>query len=557
MKHPLYTRPRFATVRELVEYLDTAYGARIAYTYRVDPHDKETQVRSFARLAADVRAIAEALHARGIPSAPSALIGRLSYGWVCIYLALLSAGGTVVPLDPDWGEEELAATAAAADCKTLFCSDDILEKAIGIERVVSMDSEKAALSLDSLAAEGQRLREGGADAYGKTRIRPDELSLLVFTSGTTGKGKGVMLTQTAILTNITSGLQLVDAGDRTIGLLPPHHTFGSTVGILGNLLLGANMYISSGTRYLVREMKEHRPTHLILVPLYLETFYRRIKAAIRESGRESMFGALSRVSDLLARLGIDARKRLFASVRATFGGELSLVVSGGAPLSEEIAAAFVSLGIRVLNGYGITECAPLISVNRPAVQKKGSVGMVIPTAQVRIKDADENGEGEICVKGPSVMLGYYKDPEATEAAFDENGYFRTGDIGRLDADGWVYVTGRVKNLIILSNGKNVYPEEIETALCAVPGVIDVVVYEGVSRRGEETGVIACEIYPDSDFLQKNGIEDKQAYFKQFITEYNRTAVPYKKVGVLKVRETEFPKNTLRKITRFTIDRTVE
>ena len=557
MKHPLYDRPRFATVRELVEYLDKTYGARTAYTFRNDPHDKETQIRSFARLVGDVRAIAEGLHARGIPSAPSALIGRLSYGWVCTYLALLAAGGTVVPLDPDWSAEELAATAAAAECKTLFCSDDILEKAIGIERTVSIDSARGALSLDMLAAEGAALRAEGSDAYGQTRVNPDALSLFVFTSGTTGKGKGVMLTQTAILSNITAGLQLVDAGDRTIGLLPPHHTFGSTVGILGNLLLGADLYISSGTRYLVREMKEHRPTHLILVPLYLETFYRRIKAAIRESGRESMFATLSRVSDVLARLGLDVRKRLFASVRATFGGALSLVISGGAPLSEEIAATFVSLGITVLNGYGITECAPLISVNRPTVQKKGSAGMPIPTVQVRIRDADESGEGEICVKGPSVMLGYYKDADATEAAFDENGYFRTGDIGRLDADGWVYITGRVKNLIILSNGKNVYPEEIETALSAVPGVIDVVVYEGVSRRGEDTGVIACEIYPDSEFLTKNGIEDKQAYFKQFITEYNRTAVPYKKVGVLKVRETEFPKNTLRKITRFAIDRTVE
>ncbi len=557
MKHPLYARPRFATMRELVEYLDTTYGARTAYTFRYDPHDSEVQVRSYARLCADVRCIAEAVLARGITKAPSALVGRLSYGWVCTYLALLSAGATVVPLDPDWNAEDLATTAAAAACQTLFCSDDILEKDLGIGTVISIDSEKGACSLDALAAEGWALRDGGAAAYETTRVDPDALSLLVYTSGTTGKGKGVMLSQTAILTDITSGLRLVDAGERTIGLLPPHHTFGSTVGILGNLLLGVNMYISSGVRYLVREMKEHRPTHLILVPLYLETFYRRIKAAIRESGREPMFNTLTKVSETLAKLGIDARKALFRSVRTTFGGELSLVISGGAPLSEEIAATFTALGIKVLNGYGITECAPLISVNRPAIRKKGSVGMPIPDIHVKIKNPDENGEGEICVKGPTVMQGYYKDAAATEAAFDENGYFCTGDIGKTDADGWVYITGRVKNLIILSNGKNVYPEEIETALAAVPGVVEVVVYEGVSRRGGETGVIVAEIYPDSDFLAKNKIEDKQTYFKQFITEYNRTAVPYKKVGVLKVRETEFPKNTLRKITRFSIDKTID
>lgn len=557
MKHPLYDRPRFATVRELIEYLDTTYAASTAYTYRCDPHDKEVQLRSYTRLCADVRALAESVIARGIADAPSAIIGPLSYGWICTYLALLSAGATVVPLDPDWEEGDLAATAAKAGCRTLFGSDGILEKSISIRTVVSIDSPDGALSLDTLIAEGTALRKGGSAAYESRRIDPDALSLLVFTSGTTGKGKGVMLSQTAILTDITSGLRLVTAGARTIGLLPPHHTFGSTVCILGNLLLGTNTYISSGTRYLVREMKEHRPTHLILVPLYLETFYRRIQSAIRDSGKAPMFSVLTKVSEALTKIGIDARKSLFKSVRATFGGELSLVISGGAPLSEEIAATFTALGITVLNGYGITECAPLISVNRNTEQRKGSVGLPIPAVQVKIKSPDENGEGEIAVKGPTVMQGYYEDETATTEAFDENGYFLTGDIGKIDKDGFVYVTGRVKNLIILSNGKNVYPEEIETALAAVPGVLDVVVYEGVSRSGDGTGVIVAEIYPDKDHLEKKNVTDRQAYFKDYITAYNRTAVPYKKVGVVKVRDTEFPKNTLRKITRFAIDKTVE
>ena len=435
-------------------------------------------------------------------------------------------------------------------------AEEIAEKT-NAKTVVTIDFAESSITLDMLREEGEKAIEDGSVAYENARISPDAMSLLVFTSGTTGQGKGVMLSQTAILSDISNGLRILTAGKRTVGVLPPHHTFGSTINILGNLLLGVDMYISSGIRYIPKELKEHKPEHLIVVPLYLETFYRRILSGIKDSGREKVFGALTKLSDILARAGIDVKRALFKSVRASFGGELSLVVSGGAPLSSEIANTFESLGITVLNGYGITECAPLLSVNLNKYRKSGSVGMPIPSVKIKIKDADENGEGEICAKGPNVMLGYYKDEEATRAVIDADGYFCTGDIGKLDEDGWIYITGRAKNLIILSNGKNVYPEEIEVELSAIPGVIDVVVYEGISKRGGEHNAIVAEIYPDYDFLKKNGIEDKQEYFRKFITEFNRNAVAYKKIGILRVRETEFPKNTLRKITRFKIDKTID
>ncbi|MBQ5390656.1 MAG: AMP-binding protein, partial [Clostridia bacterium] len=355
-----------------------------------------------------------------------------------------------------------------------------------------------------------------------------------------------------------AGLQLISLNtDKTIGLLPPHHTFGSTINILGNLLYGVNMYISSGVRYVPNELKEQKPGHIVLVPLYLETFYRKIMAAVKESGKEQAFNALMQISGALSKVGVDVRRNLFKGPRAAFGGEIKLVVSGGAPLSPEIANTFEALGIRVINGYGITECAPLLSANRNNQVKTGSVGKIIPNGRIKIKDPNENGEGEICAKGPNVMLGYYKDPEATAEVFDEDGYFRTGDIGKKDEDNWLYITGRIKNLIILSNGKNVYPEEIETELASVPGVLDVVVYEGISKRGGEHNAIVAEIYPDPDFIKKNNITDKAAYFRPFITDFNRTAVAYKKISVLKVRETEFPKNTLRKIKRFQIDKTID
>ena len=258
-----------------------------------------------------------------------------------------------------------------------------------------------------------------------------------------------MLSQTAIVSDITSGLSLIEGYSKTIGVLPPHHTFGSTVCILGNLIIGAEMYISSGLRYIMRELKEERPEHLIMVPLYLETFRRKILDTARDSGKEKALGQLFNISAKMKKAGIDMRRRLFSSILAFFGGKLKLVICGGAPLSPTVVDFFEGMGIRVLNGYGITECAPLISVNRNRQTKEGSVGRIIPIDRVKIKDPDEHGDGEICVKGPNVMLGYYNDPAATSAAFDNDGYFLTGDYGHVDSEGWLYITGRLKNLIIL------------------------------------------------------------------------------------------------------------
>ena len=238
-----------------------------------------------------------------------------------------------------------------------------------------------------------------------------------------------------------------------------------------------------------------------------------------------------------------------------------MIISGGAPLTQEMADLFDGLGVKVLNGYGITECAPILAVNHNNYIVPKSVGPVLPIVECRIADADDSGEGEIQVKGPNVMLGYYKNDEANAEAFTEDGSFRTGDAGRMEitkeGDRILYITGRFKNIIILSNGKNVYPEEIEDALSATPGLVDIVVYEGKSRRGIAFNTIVCEIYPDKAFLEEKGITDPHAYFQKFVNEYNKTAVPYKKIGLLKVREEEFPKNTLRKILRRKMDMTID
>ena len=322
-------------------------------------------------------------------------------------------------------------------------------------------------------------------------------------------------------------------------------------------MIGAEIYISSGLRYISNELKEQQPEHLILVPLYLETFYRKMQAGIKAQGKERLVKFMMGMSNALRKIGIDLRKKMFGSLRAALGGKVKMIISGGAPINSDIIKFFDGIGISTLNGYGITECAPIISVNHSRRQIPGTVGFPLDIDTVRIADPNEAGEGEICVKGSNVMIGYFKDEAATAEAFTEDGFFKTGDYGKITKEGAIAITGRKKNLIILSNGKNVYPEEIETEFASIPGVIDTIVYEGQSKRGMEHNAIVCEIYPDKEYFEKNGIGDVKAYLQGFVDTYNRTAVPYKKIGVLKIRDEEFPKNTLRKILRFKLDMTID
>ena len=263
-----------------------------------------------------------------------------------------------------------------------------------------------------------------------------------------------------------------------------------------------------------------------------------------------------KLCNVLRKCGIDLRRKLFKNVLDSFGGGLEMIICGGASLNQDIIDTFDAIGITILNGYGITECSPLISCNRNKLQKKGSVGTPIIGELVKIKDPDENGEGEICVKGPNVMLGYYNNPEATKEAFDEEGYFRTGDFGKLDEEGWIYITGRLKNLIILSNGKNVYPEEIETELSRIYGVNECIVYAGESKSKQKE-VIVAEIYPDFEGLKAKGIQDIKIYFENEVKVVNNRMAPYKAIKMIRVRNEEFKKNTSKKILRFDIDKNID
>ena len=561
MKKPIHEKKEYLTVREAVEDMGELYSSRVAYAFRIKASDKEVKKKTYTELRDDVRALTTEFIARGVTGKHVALVGKLSYHWILVYYATLSAGGVLVPLDKEWLEKDLADTGAKAEVSFVFCDGDVIAKgraiaeAAGAEEPIALEYGEG--TIDELVELGRAKFNVDSSAYYNAPIDVNALALLVFTSGTTGKGKGVMLSQKNILSDIAAPLQYIDFSFKSVGVLPPHHTFGSTVNILGHNCIGCEIYISSGIRYVQKELKEQKPGHLVLVPLYLETFYRKIMANIKDQGKEKLIAKMIKLSNFLRKFGIDLRRKLFKAVLDAFGGEVRMVVCGGAPINQDILTFFDGIGIEILNGYGITECGPIIACNHSHDVIPGSVGPACDVNEVIIHDPNEDGEGEIWARGTNVMLGYFKDEEATKDALTEDGYFRTGDYGKLGKNGEIYITGRKKNLIILSNGKNVYPEEIESEFIAVPGVIDIIVYEGQSKRGLMYNTIVAEVYPDQDYITKNNIEDIHAHLKKYVDEYNLRAVPYKKIGLLKVRTEEFPKNTLRKIMRFKIDMTIE
>ena len=564
MNKDMIHEPRyFDNVRALVEWGAEEYGNDAVYSFRPNPR-ADIVKKTFIEFREDVRALASEFLAMGCAGRHCVIIGKLSYEWALTYYAMLSIGGVLIPLDRDWQAEDLAATVERAEAQFLFCDADLKEKAAVIEGKVSFATPTVYLggkdddvTIASLTEKGRSKFAADPNAYFNAPIDPHVMALLVFTSGTTGKGKGVMLSQSAILSDLSSVIPYMDFGKKTVGVLPPHHTFGSSVMLIGHMMIGSEIYISGGLRYVAKELKEQEPEHLVIVPLYLETFYRRIMANLKEKKKEKLVARMIKVSNALLKIGIDIRAKLFGEIRAAFGGKVKMIISGGAPINPEILNFFEAIGISTLNGYGITECAPIIAVNRSKNPVRGSVGHVLDIDTVKIDHPNEDGEGEIWVTGPNVMLGYFKDEAATKDAIDEEGYFKTGDYGKLDKNNVLYITGRKKNLIILSNGKNVYPEEIENELVATPGVIDIIVYEGQSKRGMEHNAIVAEVYPDMEYIQKNNITDIKAHLQKYVDDYNRNAVPYKKIGVLKVRDTEFPKNTLRKIMRFKLDMSID
>ena len=404
IKYLLYETTVFENFRIMVENVAAKYPDRIAYSYKKDPHDTKTVDVTFKETRDYVRNMGTELISLGCTDKKVAIVGETSYNWICSYFSLIAIGAIVVPIDKDMTLEELTGILNFAECEYIVYSTSVEEKIMKIgdsaptlKNYICMGEPKmeSALRLSDLVEKGKEKFENGDNSYYDYEIDPDRLATIVFTSGTTGKGKGVMLSQKNIVLDMTLGMYNFAITPKTMNVLPPHHTYGSTVNFVGHFAQGSTIYISSGLRYIMEEMQEQKPSHLVLVPLFVETMHRKIWQTAEKSGKAGMLRLLIKVSNILRKLGIDLRRKLFRSIHDIFGGKLEFIICGGAALNQDIIDTFDAIGITILNGYGITECSPLVSCNRNKYQKKGSVGIPIVGEQIKIKDPDENGEGEI------------------------------------------------------------------------------------------------------------------------------------------------------------------
>ncbi len=528
-------RAKLKDLRELVSYGMDTYGGKKAFWYR---KGDDLVCISFRKLYKDVTALGEyILNAKVENGARIAVLGENSYAWIVTYLAVVNTGNVIVPIDKELKPAEVAVLLADS-CPSIFvyshakekCVRAMQEDGLSIDKMICMDD------FDAILKEGADLRRGGSRLYESVCLDRDAMCAIIYTSGTTGDPKGVMLSQKNLAQDAYRSMSCMYIPDGTMAILPLNHTFGFMASVICQLWMGNSIFINNSLKTVLKDIQTAKPGHISVVPLFIENFYKNIWKAAEKSGKAKLLRRLIAVSNALRKVGIDLRRTFFRSVIDQFGGNLSMLITGGAPISDQYMKGFEDLGITIINGYGITECSPIVALNRNNNIRCGTVGAPIPGVSVKIDNPDSEGEGEICVKGDIVMLGYYHKEEETKNVL-KDGWFRTGDIGKIK-DGLLCITGRKKNLIILDNGKNVYPEEIETLLSFIENVTEVVVY-----REKET--IVAEIYSDAE----GDMAAIRAQIENAVKEVNQGLAGYKQVKKVKFRETEFEKTTTKKIKR--------
>ena len=488
--------------------------------------------KTYTEFRSDIDALGTYFYYNGLKNAKIAVIGENSYKWILTYFATVIGGNVIVPVDRDLTSDAIINVINDSGAKALIYTDtykkviDDIKAKTGVKPIHVNE-------FDDMLSEGRELINKGKDKYLKVEINEDEMSTLIYTSGTTGTPKGVMLSQRNIVSNARNVIEYEEITGTSMLVLPIHHTFGFTASVVAVMLFGQPIAINTSLRTFLSELSVFKPQSVFVVPMFIEAIYKKIWKTIGQKKMTAVFKGLIKTSNGLRKLGIDKRKKMFKMVTDSFGGNLDFLISGGAPLDPTYCDFFESIGITLVNGYGITECSPIVAVNPIYDNRIGSVGLVIPETQVKIINKDENGNGEICVAGSGVMLGYYKNKEATDDAFEDM-WFKTGDLGHVDDDNFLYVSGRKKNLIILANGKNIYPEEIEELIMRIPEVIETVVYS-------ENDVITAEVYTENEEAVKTAIRN-----------LNKSLPIYKHIKNIKFRQTEFEKTTTKKIKRNTV-----
>lgn len=530
-------RPYLEDLKELIEYVGENYNDKTSIHYN---EDDEYKVVTFADLRADVEGLEGYLFKNGIKGGKRvALLGENSYEWIVGYFATVNCGNIVVPIDKELKVNEIANLLNDSESVILFYSkakEKIAEELKALcpatEKFVCFDEFKTVL------AEGKEFVKEDDECL-KVEINREEMCAIIYTSGTTGDPKGVMLSHKNLAACAYHAMSCMIIPEGTVAILPLNHTFGFMASVLCQIWMGYPIFINNSLKTIMKDIQTAKPGHISMVPLFVENFYKNIWKAVDKQGKTKALKALIKTSNALRAVGIDMRKKFFKSIIDNFGGNLEMIISGGAPISDMYMKGFDDLGVTIINGYGITECSPIVALNRNNNIKFGTVGNVVPTMKVKIENPDEDGEGEIWVKGDIVMLGYYKKPEET-AKVMKDGWFNTGDIGKLE-DGFLSITGRKKNLIILDNGKNVYPEELETLISYIENVTEVVVYQ-------EDAMIVAEIYT----AVEENVDEVKAKIKADVLEMNKGLAGYKQIKKIKFRNVEFEKTTTKKIKRSTI-----
>lgn len=538
------------TIRDIINNSSNKYKDKIAIR---EKKNKKIVSYTYGQLRDDVYALGTKLIDMGLKDKHIAIVGENSYNWIVSYLAIITGVGVAVPLDKELDSEQISKLLEKGDASAVLFSkgflssiDEIIENS-KLEFAACLNDTDKYTDVQTLINEGRQLINEGSTVYEDSIVNVNELNVIMFTSGTTGFNKGVMISQNNLLVNIEVACKAFGIYHKTVAVLPFHHIYENVCGMIAPITVGMTLFINDSLKYLSKDLKLAQPELEIMVPLFLETMEKSIRAQLKRMNLEKTFENSIKFSNFLLKFGIDLRRLLFRKVHANFGGKLKAIVCGGAALKPELITFFGDIGITIHNGYGITECTPLISVN---LNKKGdhfSVGKIFSSCQVKIDNKNEEGIGEILVKGPNVMMGYYKDDESNEKSFS-NGWFRTGDYGSIDADKNLVICGRKKNLIVLSNGKNVHPEELEGYIYEMmPYVKESLVYIDKNKKGSE--VISTYVYLDQDFSSGKSLEELESILKEDLKKVNKKLPSFKKIQHIYIKEEEFEKNSSKKIIR--------
>lgn len=570
MRKPIYKPICYENLKDMLKKSGELYGDKTAYMFKTKEAGKFRKI-THKEFRSDINALGTKLIDLGLKDKRIAVISENRYEWGVVYLSVVAGTGVIVPLDKSLPDNEIESLIIRSGVEAIFYSskyNDIMNKIkeqgnTQLKYFISMDIDKeinGILSQKELISEGRELLNAGNEKFLKADIDNEKMSIMLFTSGTTAMSKAVMLSHKNICANlkdITSVIKLYPE-DRFLSFLPLHHTFECTVGFLYPISIGGSIAFCDGIRHIAENIKEYQITAMISVPILFEAMYKKVIKGIEKKGKLETVQKGIKISNALLKIGIDVRKKLFKDIHDTLGGKVRLFVSGGAALDPEAEKGFNDLGFTMYQGYGLTESSPVIAAEDDKYRKIGSIGKAFPSLDVKIDEPNEEGIGELLAKGPSIMLGYYDNEEATKETVDSEGWLHTGDLAKIDKDGYIFISGRKKFVIVLKNGKNIYPEELETLVNKIEGIKESFVYGKPEDDGDYK--ICAKIVYDKDIVKEIYKTDDENELKEIIwkeiKKINKTMPAYKYIREISLTQTELIKTTTQKVKRFEEMKTV-